>query len=125
MRAIRLKGAKELAPLRAVGKPFADVIGLNPFAGWQQAFDGLLTPGARNYWKSHDFIEISDPVPAQLTDFAGRLPTEECEIFVANLGGAMGRVAADATAFAGRDTRFVMNVHSRWQDARDDARCIG
>ncbi len=119
------EGAKTLAPLRAVGKPIADVIGLNPFAGWQQAFDGLLTPGARNYWKSHDFIELSDPVLAQLTDFAGRLPTEECEIFVANLGGAMGRVAADATAFAGRDTRFVMNVHTRWQDARDDARCIG
>ena len=118
-------GEKALAPLRAIGKPIADVIGLNPFAGWQQAFDPLLTAGARNYWKSHDFIELSDPVLAQLTDFAGRLPTEECEIFIANLGGAMGRVAADATAFAGRATRFVMNVHTRWQSAQDDARCIG
>lgn len=119
------EGAKMLAPLRAIGKPIADVIGLNPFAGWQQAFDGLLTPGARNYWKSHDFIELSDPVLAQLTDYAGRLPTDECEIFIANLGGAMGRVPTDATAFAGRDTKFVMNVHTRWQDPADDARCIG
>ena len=37
----------------------------------------------------------------------------------------MARVAADATAFAGRDAEFVMNVHTRWQEARDDARCIG
>ena len=27
----------------------------HPFAGWQTAFDPLLTPGARNYWKTHDF----------------------------------------------------------------------
>ena len=26
-----------------------------PSPRWQQAFDPLLTPGARNYWKSHNF----------------------------------------------------------------------
>jgi FAD/FMN-containing dehydrogenase len=119
------EGEKVLAPLRKLGSPIADVIGLNPFARWQQAFDPLLTPGARNYWKSHDFRELSDDLFAKVADFAGRLPTAECEIFVAKLGGAMGRVAADATAFAGRNTDFIMNVHTRWQEARDDARCIG
>ncbi|MFO1150744.1 MAG: FAD-binding oxidoreductase [Alsobacter sp.] len=118
------EGAKALAPLRRLGKPIADVIGPNDFAGWQQAFDPLLTPGARNYWKSHDFNELADGALSQLTDFAGRLPTDECEIFIANLGGAMGRVDADATAFGGRGARFVLNVHTRWQDAADDDRCI-
>jgi FAD/FMN-containing dehydrogenase len=119
------EGEKVLAPLRKLGNPIADVIGLHPFAGWQQAFDPLLAPSARNYWKSHDFRELSDDLFAKLVDFAGRLPTAECEIFIANLGGAMARVAADATAFAGRDAEFVMNVHTRWQEAGDDARCIG
>jgi FAD/FMN-containing dehydrogenase len=119
------EGEKALAPLRNLGQPIADVIGLHPFAGWQQAFDPLLTPGARNYWKSHDFSELNDGLFTQLTDFAGRLPTAECEIFIANIGGAMSRVPVDATAFAGRDAQFVMNVHTRWQEARDDARCIG
>src|SRR5258705_7061230 len=41
------------APVRAIGKPIADVIGPSPFAGWQQAFDPLLTPGDRKYWKSN------------------------------------------------------------------------
>jgi FAD/FMN-containing dehydrogenase len=118
------EGEKALAPLRKIGKPIADVIGMNPFAGWQQAFDPLLTPGARNYWKSHDFTELSDAVLDQLTNFASRLPTDECEIFIANLGAAMGRVPVDATAFAGRATRFVMNVHTRWQASSDDTRCI-
>jgi len=118
-------GERALAPLRTLGRPIADVIGPHPFVGWQQAFDPLLTAGARNYWKSHDFHELSDGLFAQLVEFAGRLPTAECEIFIANVGGAMGRVPVEATAFAGRDANFVMNVHTRWQEARDDARCIG
>ena len=51
---------------------------------------------------------------------AASLPGGECEIFVAQLGGAMARVAADATAFVGRDARFIMNVHGRWSDPADD-----
>ncbi len=118
-------GEKALAPLRTIGKPIADVIGPSPFAGWQQAFDALLTPGARNYWKSHDFRELPDALLGKLVDFAGRLPTPECEIFVAHLGGQMGRVAADATAYGGRSAEFIMNVHTRWQQKADDARCMG
>ena len=116
-------GEKALAPIRKIGQPIADVIGPHPFAGWQQAFDPLLTPGARNYWKSHDFAELSDQVLEKLVDFAGRLPTAECEIFIAQLGGAMGRIPNSATAYGGRKAAFVMNVHTRWQDRSEDARC--
>lgn len=118
-------GEKRLAPLRKLGRPIADVISPHPLAGWQQAFDPLLTPGSRNYWKSHDFAQLSDEVLAKLVDFAGRLPTDECEIFIAHLGGAMGRVPTAATAYGGRSANFVMNVHTRWQQAKDDARCTG
>src|SRR5262245_5724713 len=53
--------AEEIAkPLRAFGKPIADVIAPHPFAAWQQILDPLLVPGARNYWKSHDFATLSD-----------------------------------------------------------------
>ena len=51
-----------------------------------------------------------------------RLPGPECEIFVAQLGGAMARVPADATAFVGRDAHYIMNVHGRWSDPADDER---
>jgi len=40
------------------------------------------------------------------------------------VSGAANRVAADATAYAGRDTRLVVNVHARWEDAGADAACI-
>jgi FAD/FMN-containing dehydrogenase len=117
-------GEEAVAELRGLGEPIADVVGPHPFMGWQAAFDPLLTPGARNYWKSHDFLELSDPAIEALLDYAGRLPTPECEIFVAHVGGAMSRVPTDATAFTQRNAHFVMNVHTRWQDAAQDETCI-
>jgi FAD/FMN-containing dehydrogenase len=59
-----------------------------------------------------------------LLGYAGRLPSPHCEIFMGQLGGATSRVAADATAYAQRDAQFVMNVHARWENAKDDAGCV-
>jgi FAD/FMN-containing dehydrogenase len=119
------KGRKAVAPIQALGRPIADVVGPNPFAGWQTAFDPLLQPGARNYWKSHDFLELGDGAIDLLVEFAGRLPGPECEIFIGHLGGAVNRVAATATAYPHRDINFVMNVHTRWREASQDKPCIG
>ena len=55
-----IDGKRALEPLRALGEPIADVIGMQPYAAWQTAFDPLLTPGAYNYWKSHNFVELND-----------------------------------------------------------------
>jgi FAD/FMN-containing dehydrogenase len=117
-------GQRALEPLRALGEPIADVIGMQPFAAWQTAFDPLLTPGAYNYWKSHNFLELSDGLLGSLVSYAAKLPTAECEIFIGQLGGATSRVALDATAFPHRDANFVMNVHTRWREPADERRSI-
>jgi len=116
---------KAVAPLRAIGKPIADVIGPSPFAGWQTAFDPLLTPGARNYWKSHDFKKLDDGFLKVLIDGVGTLPGPECEIFLGHLGGAINRVKPEATAYPHRDVEFVMNIHTRWREAAEDQKYIG
>ena len=118
------EGERAIAPLKAFGAPVGTHIGVQPFAAWQQAFDPLLTPGARNYWKSHNFVELADGLIAQLIAAAGSLPSDASEIFVAQLGGAQGRIASDATAYPHRDTRYVMNIHTRWDKPADDDRCI-
>jgi FAD/FMN-containing dehydrogenase len=118
-------GRGAIAPLRALGRPIADVVGPTPFVGWQQAFDPLLGPGRRNYWKSHDLVELGDEAIDLLTAYAGRLPSPECEIFIAHLGGAVNRVPATATAYPHRDVSFVVNVHTRWGDAAQDEAFIG
>ena len=119
------KGKEAVAPLQALGKPIADVVGPTPFAGWQTAFDPLLTPGARNYWKSHDFVTLSDGAINTMLDFVGRLPSPDCEVFIGNLGQAVNRVPVDATAYPHRNVEFVLNVHTRWSDAAQDQECVG
>lgn len=119
------EGERLIEPLCSFGEAHGEHIGAQPYTEWQQAFDPLLTPGARNYWKSHNFREISEGALDSMIEFAGRLPSPQCEIFVGLIGGAPNRVAADAMAYGSRDARFVLNVHARWEDPAQDETCIG
>jgi hypothetical protein len=118
------RGQAALRPLRDIGTPLAVGVSAHPYAAWQTAFDPLLASGARNYWKSNDFEELEDETIELMVTATRTLPTDECEIFVAQLGGIAGSVAVDATAYPHRSTRFTMNVHGRWQDRSDDERVI-
>src|SRR5499427_6877711 len=118
------EGEKAVKALRALGTPIADVISPHPFTGWQAAFDPLLAPGARNYWKSHDFIDLPDAALRAIMDAVRALPSPECEVFIAHVGGAMARVAANATAWPNRGAHFTMNAHARWRDKAQDGACV-
>ncbi|ANN67409.1 FAD-binding oxidoreductase [Bordetella bronchialis] len=118
-------GPLVVEPIRQFGTPHGEHLGVMPYTAWQKAFDPLLAPGSRNYWKSHDFGELSDDLFDALLDAASRLPSPQCEIFLGQLGGQAGRVAPDAMAYPNRNARYIVNVHSRWEDASDDAACIG
>ncbi|WP_126662367.1 FAD-binding oxidoreductase [Haloterrigena salifodinae] len=118
------EGEAVLAPIREYGDPVADVVGPHRYAEFQQAFDPLLTEGARNYWKSHNFSTIPDEAIDTVVEYARNLPTVQSEIFFGQIGGAMGRVPADATAFPHRDAEYGMNVHTRWEDPAMDDACI-
>jgi len=116
---------KLIAPLRAFGTALGEHIGAQPYVQWQKAFDPLLTPGARNYWKSHNFTELADGALNSIIEFAGKLPSPQCEILIGLIAGAPNRIATDAMAYGHRDARFVLNVHGRWGEAADDKKCIG
>jgi FAD/FMN-containing dehydrogenase len=119
------EAARALAPLReAAGPPLAEAFGLQPYADWQAAFDPLVAAGARNYWKSHDFERLDDELLDVIVAHASRLPTTECEVFLPHFGGAMRRVAGDATAFPHREMEFLLNIHARWREPGQDAPCI-
>ena len=118
------EGERLLAPLRSHGSPHGEHVGVIPFAGFQQAFDPLLTPGARNYWKSHNFASLEDGVLAEVLSAVETLPTPQTEIFIAQVGGAAARLPIDSSAYPHRDAAYVLNVHTRWEDASDDRLCI-
>jgi FAD/FMN-containing dehydrogenase len=117
-------GPRAVEAVRQFGTPYGEHLGPMPYTAWQQAFDPLLTPGERNYWKSHNLSALHDGLIDAFVDAIGTLPSPQCEIFFGQVGGATSRVAVDATAYAGREAKYVMNVHGRWSDPADDARCI-
>ena len=115
-------GERAAAPVLKFGNPVGTALGPTPYAGFQGAFDPLLQPGARNYWKSHNIARLDDGLLDLAIAAAAGAPGPECEVFIAQLGGAMSQVAPTDTAYAGRDANYVMNVHGRWQSAADDDR---
>ncbi len=119
------KAEKLIAPIRSFGDAHGEHIGRQPYVNWQQAFDPLLTPGARNYWKSHNFTELRDEALDTMLEYTRNLPSPQCEIFIGLISGAANRVAPDAMAYGARDAKFVLNVHSRWDEAAQDEACIG
>lgn len=118
------EGEKLISPLRSFGSVCGERIGMQPYIAWQQTFDPLLTKGARNYWKSHNFTRLDDGVIDIIIEYAGALPSPQCEIFIGTIGAQTTRVAPEAMAYSSRDANYVMNVHGRWESADDDDQCI-
>jgi FAD/FMN-containing dehydrogenase len=121
---VAAQGRKLIEPLLRFGTPHGVHIGAQPYTQWQKTFDPLLTRGARNYWKSHNFTELSDGALDSMIEFAGKLPSPQCEIFIGLIAGAANRVPPDAMAYRHRDAKFMLNVHGRWDERTDDERCI-
>lgn len=119
------EGERVLQPWRDIGDPIVDAVGSNPYAGWQQAFDALGSAGMRNYWKSHNFVEITDGMIETFVEYGKTIPTEETEIACAQLGGAINEVPTEATAYPHRDAEFTMVLHTRWEDSQDDEAFTG
>jgi len=118
------QGEELIEKIRSFGDPVGEHIGKQPYINWQKAFDPLLTPGARNYWKTHNFTELSDEALDIIIEYAGKLPSPHCEIFIACLQGKSNQVSMDAMAYPNRDLKFILNVHGRWENAEQDKEVI-
>lgn len=110
--------------VRGFGNPVGEHVGNMPYVNWQKAFDPLLAPGSRNYWKTHNFKELSDEALDTMIEYGGKLPTPQCEIFIGLLEGKSNNIPSDAMAYGNRDLNFILNVHGRWEDSSEDNKCI-
>ena len=106
-------GEAATAPFRSLGTVISDIFAPNPYAGWQQALDPLYPRGVHNYFRSAFLRTVDDASVRALTDAFATLPNAMTEIHLQHLGGAVGRVPVDATAYALRDQEFIVNVVAR------------
>ena len=108
-------------PLRDYGEPLADMSATMQFVDVQRVFDEDYPAGMRYYWKSVNLPALSQEAIAVLAEHAPLQPSSLSTVDLWPLGGAVGRVAEEATAFAGRTSTWVVNVEANWEAPEDDA----
>jgi FAD/FMN-containing dehydrogenase len=112
-------GQAALNPLRELN-PAVDLFGPMPYPAMQCLLDGGVPKGQRNYFRS-GYADLSDEMIDLLVEHGPQLPSPMSGIHIHQMGGAVARVAQDATAFGNRSAPFAYNLVSTWIEAADDA----
>ncbi|MGH2807873.1 MAG: FAD-binding oxidoreductase [Actinomycetota bacterium] len=115
------EGEKVIAPLRAVGTPFADAIRPLPYSFIQSMLDAGAPHGRHYYWKSHHLPQISDSVIEVIMTRAASATAPFWQMNGWAVGGAVTRVDPHATAVGERRTGFDLNVTAAWPPGNADA----
>jgi FAD/FMN-containing dehydrogenase len=110
-----------LAPLRKLGTPLADTVRSTPYVTVQRQGD-ISDPRAMGAYMKTGFINGLQKglIDAILQGFQGD-PSRTTVIFTQQSGGAINRVAPDATAFAHRDAQHNLLVNVGWKMGSDGA----
>ena len=112
---------RDTAGLRVGPTPVTTSIGSAPYLKVQTAHDLAFAWGSRSFIKSHNANDVRRAALDELVELVATAPGEGT-FSVTALGGAIGRIPEDATAYAGRDAAFDLSTDSNWTDpALDDA----
>lgn len=114
-------GERALAFVRDFAPPAVDLLGPIPYVALQQMVDAFTPRGLHYYVKSEWLGGLPDDVVDGLVAHHLDRTSPLSQILVHQMGGAIGRVPRDATAFAYRDATFVLTVAGAWEpgDERD------
>jgi len=113
-------GAELVQRLNAVGRPCVKAMTVMPFAARvQKLLDEEFADGHRYYTKEAHVSELADQAIDILVDFWKDMPMHG-EVEIIGLGGAIGDVGEDATAFSNRDYLLWLNFAMSWDDPAND-----
>ena len=114
-------GEAALAPIRALG-PDADFFAVTDYADFQCSLDD--PPGFRNWWTAENVVDLPDAAVERIAARGADIPAGPSFIFIVAWGGQVGRVGADHSPLAGRESRFIVHPLMLWEHEADDERCI-
>jgi FAD/FMN-containing dehydrogenase/pimeloyl-ACP methyl ester carboxylesterase len=103
-----------LAPIRAIGDPVVDLLGVQPYTQIQSNLDALEPKGKHYYWKSEYLAELSDDFLSTWRELAAECPSRETQMGILHLGGAIADHDADDGAVGNRDARFACAALGIW-----------
>ena len=112
-------GEKALAPFRALGTPVADMLKPMPYPEIYPPEEGEFHPMAVGRTSFVDEVDRASTETIVERLEASTAPMRVAQLRV--LGGAMAHVPNDATAFAHRDRRLMVNVGALFEEPQDRA----
>jgi FAD/FMN-containing dehydrogenase len=110
-------GERVIAPLRALAEPVADMVQTMPYSGiyFPEDPDYRPTAAAKTLFMSQVDRSDAELIVQRLAESDATMRAVQLRA----LGGAMARVPADATAFAHRSSRIMVNVAAFYQGPDD------
>jgi FAD/FMN-containing dehydrogenase len=116
------EGLKMMQPLRELGTVLFDMSGPTPFTAVQSGFDPLFPRNAlQAYWKSQYVDELTDEAVDLIVAKALDRPGPLTLVNTFHMGGAIAKIAPEATAFATRTAPYMVSIDGIWDDpARND-----
>lgn len=108
-------GERVLQPLRAFGRPLADLIQPMPYTSLQSLQDDGYPAGLHNYWKSSYVDELSDEAIDTVLEYGRKMTSPRSGFYFEHLAGAIAS-PREPTAFGHRDATFDLAILSLWDD---------
>lgn len=100
-------------------QPIGGEVGTIPYTVMQSLLDEGMPKGLNVHWRSEFVASIPDElIEASVSSFA-KAQSPLNVMLIEQFGGAVSRVAADATAFDQRDAAYNLVIVSRWTDPAD------
>ena len=113
-----VKGEKQIAPLRAIGKPVVDGVVVQDYKVLQTHEDQTVAHGIRSYAKNAMVGEFSQGLVDDLVD--SYIADPRAAIFTHTCGGAVADYGATDTAFPHRDVETMLVFFTGWMDPEQD-----
>lgn len=111
-------GEKELAPLRAIGKPIDDGVKVQDYTVLQTHEDAGLAHGIRSYAKNAMVGEFTQALVDDLID--SFIADPRAAIFTHTCGGAVADHGETDTAFPHRNAETMLVFFTGWMDPAQD-----
>jgi FAD/FMN-containing dehydrogenase len=117
-------GRELLTSLRDELGPLASDLGAVPLRRIQAEGDDVFGPGLLSYVKATFADALTPELIDVIADRGRLLGSEVSQIEVLSMGGAIRRVAPDATAFPHRNAAWLINIPASWRSPADSTREI-
>jgi FAD/FMN-containing dehydrogenase len=114
-------GERALAPFRALATPLADMLKSMPYPEIYPSEEGAEeyhpVAAARTMFVDKINLDVAKTIVEHLNTSTAMMKVAQLRV----LGGAMARVPADATAFAHRNSKIMVNIAALYQNPEEKA----